>query len=309
MPNTHIEHRIQVEGHSIVAWEYNTHIKGTPLIFIHGITSSVGYWETVHLPIVEQQFHWFSLSLPGHYPAAFPENFNDMDFTAALIARLLTTAIHQLVGNQKVILIGHSTGGFAALNVAANAPELVESVISISGFAHGTWTGGLGVFQKLVRMGPAGKRVYQLQYTLLKIHWRVLWSMMWPYPARIRAMYRVPNFAADIKALFPLFRKLNLTSMVICFRRFPDIDITEQISQISVPILLIVGDKDPIVPPTQSQIIASKVQHAKLVVLANVGHLPMLEDAAAFQTAMIDWLLPYAQSQAAAEQFSVPEAP
>ena len=81
------------------------------------------------------------MSLPGHYPASLPSGFRKEQITATLVAELIAKAIHELVGDRRVMLAGMSTGGFTALAFAAHAPQFVSRVISISGFHHGKWSG------------------------------------------------------------------------------------------------------------------------------------------------------------------------
>ena len=41
-----------------------------------------------------------------------------------------------------------------------------------------------------------------------------------------------------------------------------------------MPVLVITGDDDRIIPPEASEKIADEISHAELVVIANAGHLP-----------------------------------
>lgn len=43
---------INVNGHKLVAAEFNTNINSIPIIFIHGITASINYWEPLQVPIL-----------------------------------------------------------------------------------------------------------------------------------------------------------------------------------------------------------------------------------------------------------------
>src|SRR5512147_1959123 len=110
---------MQVEGHRLVAVSTNTSEDfGLPVVFLHGIGGSIYFWS----PDLTSPFHklgsCYSLSLPGHFPAILPKDFTPACLTAELIARLLSSAIQELVGNKKVLLVGHSAGAFAALSTA-----------------------------------------------------------------------------------------------------------------------------------------------------------------------------------------------
>lgn len=101
---------IDIGGHKIVARVFNKEKTGIPVIFIHGITATIDFWEPVQTPIFKKNFRWYSLSLPGHYPAKLPSGFHNESLTADMMAQVLTDAIKELIDDQPVILAGHSTG-------------------------------------------------------------------------------------------------------------------------------------------------------------------------------------------------------
>ncbi|MBI1280545.1 MAG: alpha/beta fold hydrolase [Anaerolineaceae bacterium] len=285
-------HEFMIEGHTIVALEYNAHKTGTPAILIHGIMSSVGFWpEEGH--IFDEQFHWYSLSLPGHYPAVFPKDFRHEDLSAEMIARVMATAIRQLVGDQPVLLVGHSTGAFAALAVAAQAPEMVNGVISVGGFAEGKWGGLLSLLQRQARMGAAGEAMFRLNVKSGVLHPRMAYYLSSFYAADKRAYFNYPNMYYSIQEQFVYSKHLDPYAMAHYFNRMPDINITEWLPLVKAPTLVISGDKDPIVPATQSALIASKVTNGDLVMVAGAGHMVMMERAAIYSQTINEWVKPF----------------
>ena len=138
---------IEIEGHRLAAALTHSGNPDTPVFFLHGIGGSVYFW----IPELTSPFHdvgtCYSLSLPGHFPAVLPKDFTAACLTPELIARLTSSAIRKIVGNKKVLLVGHSTGGFAALSTALYYPEAVAGIVSIAGFARGQWIGALGLNQ------------------------------------------------------------------------------------------------------------------------------------------------------------------
>ncbi len=211
-------HEFTIEGHTIVALEYNAHKMGTPAILIHGIMSSVGFWpEEGH--IFHDQFHWYSLSLPGHYPAVFPEGFRHEDLSAEMIARVMIKAIQQLVGNQPVLLVGHSTGAFAALAVAAQAPEMVRGMISVGGFVQGKWGGLLSLLQWQARMGSFGEAMFRMNVKSGVLHPLIALALSSFYAADKRAYLRYPNLYQSIREQFVYSKHLDTAAMAHYFNR------------------------------------------------------------------------------------------
>jgi pimeloyl-ACP methyl ester carboxylesterase len=284
---------MDIRGHKIVAKIFNEDKTGIPVIFIHGVSATIDFWEPFQTSIFNEHFRWYSLSLPGHYPAQFPSEFQKESLTADMIAEILIDAIHELVGDQPVILVGHSTGGFAVLSIAASKPEIAAGVISVSGFAQGRWTGALGIFQKLARFGIIGR-------LLFKIDFNILTSSIWIYRFGTglyvkdrKALYSNTDFKTVVNVSHQGAKELDLNSILPFFNRMPDIDISEQLSNISAPTLVLVGDSDPIVPSEQSQIIAERVPKGDKVLLKGVGHLPMFERQDEYNRVITDWVEKY----------------
>ena len=70
----------------------------------------------------------------------------------------------------------------------------------------------------------------------------------------------------------------------------PQTDIGDRLPRVTPPTLVITGDRDPIVPPEQSRLIASRVPNAELVLIRGAGHMPFLERADDYQRTLGDWL-------------------
>ncbi|NWF68375.1 MAG: alpha/beta hydrolase [Chloroflexi bacterium] len=279
-----------IEEHKLVARAFNEDQPGTPIVFLHGITSSVDFWEPLLPQAFRQSRRWYALSLPGHYPATMPPRFREEDLTAEMIARVLSEALYRLCAGQPLLLIGHSTGGFAALHLAEHAPGIVKGVASISGFAQGKWGGMLGLNQKIAALPVVGNGWFKSAYWLIGRSLSVWVASLGIYAADGQAMRTHPAFLALTRSGIDNYRRLDLDTMAMYFRRMPHIDISQQVAQIRAPLLLIAGDKDAIVPPTQSQMIAQQVAGSELHILAGAGHVPMLERAAEYDRILFDWL-------------------
>jgi pimeloyl-ACP methyl ester carboxylesterase len=78
--------------------------------------------------------------------------------------------------------------------------------------------------------------------------------------------------------------------MVSYFTAMPQTDITPHLSNIVAPTCLIAGDKDPIVPPIQSSIIAEKIINSSLIAIKDSGHLPFFEKPIEYKRAVDTWL-------------------
>ncbi|WP_395726740.1 alpha/beta fold hydrolase [Nakamurella sp.] len=67
-------------------------------------------------------------------------------------------------------------------------------------------------------------------------------------------------------------------------------DSTAVVAAVTVPVLVVVGEKDTVTPPAVARQLAATAPEAELVELPGVGHLSPAEDPVGFADALIGWL-------------------
>ena len=60
------------------------------------------------------------------------------------------------------------------------------------------------------------------------------------------------------------------------------LNVTERVSQIQVPTLIICGDDDKMTPPSMSQFLKDHIPGARLSLISNAGHFVMIENVEEF---------------------------
>ncbi|MCB0663218.1 MAG: alpha/beta hydrolase [Saprospiraceae bacterium] len=89
--------------------------KGTPLVFLHGFCEDSSMWEDYLEPFEENRL--ILVDLPGLGKSEPVENI-----TISYMAEAVLAVLNEL-NAEKFLLIGHSMGGYVALEVAKQAPE------------------------------------------------------------------------------------------------------------------------------------------------------------------------------------------
>jgi pimeloyl-ACP methyl ester carboxylesterase len=277
---------ICLSGQSLAAVAGNEHLRGTPVVFIHGITANVDLWGLTLPEAVRDGRRWISLGLPGHHPGRIdPATFGSWDaITPAVWAGWYEQALAHLVGDEPVDVVGWSTGGFAGLTLAAHHPRRVRSLMSISGFAKGRWTGSLGLFQRLslsvfTRWGVrTGLRVVG--------RWRWIFELLMATAAGdsplIRGQTLLDSFAA--------FASHDPAIIAGLFRLIDRFDLSDQVGAINCPTLICGGVKDPYIPASHTGWIAGHVPGAELVLWPGAGHLFFAERPREYQELLVRWL-------------------
>jgi pimeloyl-ACP methyl ester carboxylesterase len=277
-------------GHKLVAVLRNPETTGRPFIFLHGITASIEWWPSELMAPFLAQGPCYSLSLPGHYPAAFPPGYTAKEITVEMIVTVLSAAIRQLANDQPVTLVGHSTGGFAVLALAARQPDLADRLICISGFARGQWRGTFGTMQAISRRGRWGKLIFRVLFASNRVN-RTLQAYSWS--ANVHNFRRLAD-SADFwqihRALFPNYRRLDLQAMADYFEAIADVDITDWLPRITAPTLIMSGAQDLTIPPDETHSMAQRIPQSTATIIEECGHLPHLEQTGRFNEIVAAWL-------------------
>jgi pimeloyl-ACP methyl ester carboxylesterase len=135
-------HTVQV-GSATLAYEVSG--DGPPLVFIHGLSGSGGWWSR-NTPSFAPYFRVYTIDLIG-FGASRRQPFV-LDKASALLYEWLRS-----LTPGPVSLVGHSMGGFIAADLAADHPDAVDRLVLVDPallLHHGYIQRALG----LARAGP-----------------------------------------------------------------------------------------------------------------------------------------------------------
>lgn len=238
-----------------------------PLVFLHGLTGSQTTWEPV-LPAFVERHRVLALDLPGHGRSDKPAP-DAADYSLPGMAAAVARALDAL-RLSPAVLIGHSLGGAVALQVALDHPERVSRLILVD-------SAGLGSeinprLLDLVKAEPSREGVRQLL------------ELFFHDPRQIRdsgveEAYRNRAAPGGQEAL----RAIAGAS----FRRDGQaIDLLSRAGELTMPVLLLWGGEDQVIPAAHARAAAEAITGAEIEVLAGAGHVPHLEDSERFTRAI-----------------------
>jgi len=280
---------VESEGHRLAYLAVNEHLdsKDQPaIVFIHGVMVSVNFWLDSVPPGFREERAWYSLSLPAHHPSTVPPDFAPEQVTDLWFFRLMNGALKELLGERKAVIIGHSTGGFAALVLAIHRAPNVTGIVSIAGFHSGKWSGVEGLLVKLAGLGRWTKGLFVSNLVLSRRSCFVqrTFACLLAYN---RKVYRSsPLSRCMLENTRHNIRKQDPAALFTLFNGIGTIEIADQLHKISIPCYIFAGTHDPVVPPEQSLLLTGRIRHAKIVVFRNVGHMIFMEDTEAYYTAL-----------------------
>lgn len=288
-PSRHIW--VKHQGHELACIAHdNPGTQRLPVVWIHGLTMSVRFWEAAMYPSLARERSWYSVSLPWHYPSTFDHPLSHATLSERLLAELLGDAIATLIPSGKLHVVGHSLGAFAALNYAAKYPERVASVVSIGGFMTGRAPGLETALLFISKGGFFRKALFHLAYRLLQSHRLFLKIAALCYGRRWRTLLRLPVVDETLRMVFPDLRRHSIVSQRALCRFLLDMDLTDEIDKISAPVLMVVGSKDPVIRPEHQLDCAKRLKTAEVLLYQGVGHLAFAEAPDRFERDLLAWL-------------------
>jgi pimeloyl-ACP methyl ester carboxylesterase len=96
------------------------------------------------------------------------------------------------------------------------------------------------------------------------------------------------DLESRVRALIEANSVEGLRRAIIRLRDRPDA--TPQLSQIQVPVLVIVGEEDAVTPIDDARALSTGMRDARLVILPGAGHLSNIENPDSFNAALRPWV-------------------
>ena len=251
---------------------------GLPLILLHGFGASVFSWHAVLEPLAVDRlvvgFDRPGFGLTERLMPPYPSGESPYSPTAQVE---LTLGLMDALGIDRAVLVGNSAGGTIAMLTALEHPGRVAGLVLVDAavYAGGgapSWIRPLLALPQVRRVGPLFVRNIR--------EWGLdLIDTAWHDPAKIRpetiAGYTLPLHAENWdRALW----ELTLASQ--------ELDLASRLGELKMPVLVITGDDDRIVPTADSIRLAGEIPGAELVVVPACGHVPQEECPNAFLEAV-----------------------
>ncbi len=106
--------------------------EGAPVILIHGVAASVGDWIDLSPALLEAGYSVYALDLLGHGKSFKPKDLKEYNISNVMAH--FEGWLHGLGLDGPLILVGHSLGGYIAMEYALRYPERVRALVLVDPF-------------------------------------------------------------------------------------------------------------------------------------------------------------------------------
>lgn len=241
-----------------IQMHYELRGSGPPVVLIPGLSLDSRVWE----PVVQRLEGSLSCIAPDNRGAGLSEvprgPYNMTQLAGDLYGLLM------ILGVDTAFVVGHSMGGYAALQLALDSPELVRGLVLVSTSPTGR--------QDLLGMSEEAKRALARTRGPIEeiardnVHASVGERFLESHPDLVEA------FVAQRVARPPRGRGVQAQ------RAAADaFDARDRLWEVQCPCTVIHGTGDRLIPIERGRELAAGIEDARLVELDEIGHLPQLE--------------------------------
>jgi 3-oxoadipate enol-lactonase len=224
---------------------------GVPLILLHGYPLNRTIWNRV-IPYFQDNTDVISPDLRGHGDSPIPPGEYLMETMAGDVVALMNR-----LGVERVVIAGHSMGGYVALALLKNFPERISALALVASQAAA---------DSPERYQARMQSIAEIQ----KSGTGVVTESMLTRLTRNKALY------PELKRIFSSATREGLigTLQGIAKRE----DARPWLGSITIPVLVISGGEDAIIPREKAAEVVNRCRSAWWMELPDCGHMPMMEN-------------------------------
>lgn len=264
------------------------HTAGAPdedltIVFVHGFCLDMG---TFHFQrkVFGDRYRMVFYDQPGHGKSG---RLARGDYTLERLGEALSGVLDRAAPTGPIILVGHSMGGMTIMALAEHRPELfgerVVGVAFLSTSAGAMAQVGLGMPQVFTRFRgpllPVVRTAAPVTAAVVDRARQATTDLAWLLTKRYGFGGQQPS-----PSLVSYVERMNsATSLDVIARYLKTINVHDRLAVLAalrrIPVLVLCGDRDLITPLEHSREIARALPDARLVVVADGGHVALLEHA------------------------------
>lgn len=250
--------------------------EGHPLVLLHGGYMDTKMWDD-QFAVFARDFRVIRYDIRGHGRSAYPGTpFADYEDLYALLVAL---------GIEKTYLLGLSLGGMTAFDFMLEHPDMVDGMVlvgaPISGFPLDLIYPTQELLQQEIQRRAALSKATKEKNPTAMAEALMEDATLVPSPEYPEARERVRKHLSSYS--FAYFFDLTL-------RQELKPATYERLSEVRVPILLIVGADDHFHLHRIAETLEAKIEGAKRVLIPETHHMPNMEKPEEFNQVVLDFL-------------------
>lgn len=239
------------------------------VVLLHGYLESMLVWEDF-IPALYKQVRVVTLDLPGHGISVVQGDCHTMEYLADVVAEAMTA-----LGVERFTVVGHSMGGYVALTLTERHPDRLEGVVLLSSTPNPDTEAKKENRRREIALIQSGKKE-----TLARMTPSV------GFAADNRK--RMQDYIADLQEMVLITEDEGIIALLNGMMERKDQN--EMLQKSAVPQLFILGRKDEYITQEVATAMVENHPQAKVVWLAESGHMGFLEEPERTAEALLDFI-------------------
>lgn len=270
-------------------------VAGPKVLLIHGTGAWSEIWRVPMMALAQAGFHAIAVDMP---PFGFSERPLTGDYSRQAQAQRIVALLDALQ-IEEVMLVGHSFGAGPTVEAALLAPERVSALVLVDAALNlqaqdQTPESPSPLVDGFFALRPLRNAVIASTVTNPLLTKRLLQLMIYDpadaTPAHVQMLQQPLSLAASTDAL---------GDWLLAFFTVQETGLSSELTaypSLTMPVLLVWGERDTITPLAQGQHLQQLLPHAELVTLPDVGHIPHLEEVEGFNAILVPFFLTHLQN-------------
>ena len=255
------------------------------VVFLHGMGAWSEIWKPTMATVAAAGYHAVAIDLP---PFGYSERPVASAYGRQAQARRIVGVLDAL-RLEKAYLVGHSFGGGPTMEAVLQAPSRVRAlVLADAAIGLDAPRGSGGLVTNLLGVRLVRDTIVAATVTNPRMTGRLLGQFVADPAAVTDARVRMLQAPLALQGATPAFGDWLLDFMTSDER--PLSTDPNAYAVLSIPTLIIWGDRDTTTPLPQGERLAGLIKGSVLSIMPGVGHMPQIEDPAEFDRLVVGFL-------------------
>ena len=248
-----------------------------PVIFVHGLG---GCWQNwlENIPRLAQERRCIALDLPGFGASELPRDKVTISGYGDTVVKLGRT----LGLDEPVDVIGNSMGGFIAAEIGISHADFVRDIVLCS-------AAGISITNLRRRPVLTAARATAALTNVMLARSEAMAKRPGLRHAALGYVFRHPT-RIDADLAYQMMLGAGRKGFLPALEALTDYDFRDRLGEVKVPVLIIWGEDDNLVPVADADEFARLIPDARKVILEDTGHVAMLERPETFNDLVVDFL-------------------
>ena len=228
---------------------------GPALVLLHGFLESKAIWDDFILSL-EKDFTVVAIDLPGHGESELLAEIHIMQLMAGSVKEVLKAE-----NIEKAVIVGHSMGGYVALQFAVDYENTVKGLLLFHSHANADSDEARENRRRTIDIVKKNRHGFIMQFIPDLFDQR-----------------HVGNYKEVIRNLQNIAALMTPEAIIAALSGMRDRPSQHQfLLKTKIPVLSILGKQDSRMPFNQLMIQATIPSHSEILLLEDVGHMGFIE--------------------------------